>query len=149
MIRRPTRSTRTDTLLPYTTLFRSLRPGCGVRLEGRRAEGIAGVEVSRFQSLPEPELPLRGGSMREGIRCHPAAPLALQGVVADRAGGSQRLFAIARFQELNVRVGALGPDAGKAVGLQFPKDGQRGGFGFGATWLGVTHRLRRAGQVLQ
>src|SRR3546814_2596204 len=89
MIRRPTRSTRTDTLLPYTTLFRSLRPGCGVRLEGRRAEGIAGVEVSRFQSLPEPALPLRGGSMREGIRCHPAAPLALQGVVADRAGRSE------------------------------------------------------------
>src|SRR3546814_15407149 len=27
MIRRPPRSTRTDTLFPYTTLFRSLRPG--------------------------------------------------------------------------------------------------------------------------
>src|SRR3546814_19844634 len=26
MLRRPPRSTRTDTLLPYTTLFRSLRP---------------------------------------------------------------------------------------------------------------------------
>src|SRR3546814_17133023 len=26
MIRRPPRSTRTDTLLPYTTLFRSVRP---------------------------------------------------------------------------------------------------------------------------
>src|SRR3546814_13174459 len=26
MIRRPPRSTRTDTLLPYTTLFRSIRP---------------------------------------------------------------------------------------------------------------------------
>src|SRR3546814_19341285 len=30
MIRRPTRSTRTDTLLPYTTLFRSkFESGCG------------------------------------------------------------------------------------------------------------------------
>src|SRR3546814_15796181 len=28
MIRRPPRSTRTDTLLPYTTLFRSLGIGC-------------------------------------------------------------------------------------------------------------------------
>src|SRR3546814_3320510 len=28
MVRRPPRSTRTDTLLPYTTLFRSV-PGCG------------------------------------------------------------------------------------------------------------------------
>src|SRR3546814_12806170 len=27
MIRRPPRSTRTDTLFPYTTLFRSYRPG--------------------------------------------------------------------------------------------------------------------------
>src|SRR3546814_10329406 len=32
MIRRPPRSTRTDTLFPYTTLFRSLRwPGAWVR----------------------------------------------------------------------------------------------------------------------
>src|SRR3546814_15763406 len=29
MIRRPPRSTRTDTLFPYTTLFRSLRPAIG------------------------------------------------------------------------------------------------------------------------
>src|SRR3546814_10552382 len=32
MIRRPPRSTRTDTLFPYTTLFRSLRAGHGVAL---------------------------------------------------------------------------------------------------------------------
>src|SRR3546814_19679633 len=31
MIRRPPRSTRTDTLFPYTTLFRSLRPGSLIR----------------------------------------------------------------------------------------------------------------------
>src|SRR3546814_1672560 len=29
MIRRPPRSTRTDTLFPYTTLFRSMGPGSG------------------------------------------------------------------------------------------------------------------------
>src|SRR3546814_1061170 len=34
MIRRPPRSTRTDTLFPYTTLFRSFRP---VRIEPRPA----------------------------------------------------------------------------------------------------------------
>src|SRR3546814_1091300 len=34
MIRRPPRSTRTDTLFPYTTLFRSLLPGTDRR--GRR-----------------------------------------------------------------------------------------------------------------
>src|SRR3546814_7634542 len=32
MIRRPPRSTRTDTLFPYTTLFRSPRPGRSSRL---------------------------------------------------------------------------------------------------------------------
>src|SRR3546814_19721581 len=31
MIRRPPRSTRTDTLFPYTTLFRSLDPAQGLR----------------------------------------------------------------------------------------------------------------------
>src|SRR3546814_10605169 len=32
MIRRPPRSTRTDTLFPYTTLFRSPRPGMAAQL---------------------------------------------------------------------------------------------------------------------
>src|SRR3546814_18664989 len=33
MIRRPPRSTRTDTLFPYTTLFRSALPGAGGEAE--------------------------------------------------------------------------------------------------------------------
>src|SRR3546814_5949438 len=33
MIRRPPRSTRTDTLFPYTTLFRSLGPGEAARID--------------------------------------------------------------------------------------------------------------------
>src|SRR3546814_1771147 len=47
MIRRPPRSTRTDTLFPYTTLFRSLVPGtqCPSRLK---------------------VLPLRGGAFATG-----------------------------------------------------------------------------------
>src|SRR3546814_6675037 len=36
MIRRPPRSTRTDTLFPYTTLFRSVRIDMQPRLFGRR-----------------------------------------------------------------------------------------------------------------
>src|SRR3546814_9268450 len=35
MIRRPPRSTRTDTLFPYTTLFRSLLGGCSLSSWGR------------------------------------------------------------------------------------------------------------------
>src|SRR3546814_9105655 len=38
MIRRPPRSTRTDTLFPYTTLFRSLPPG-HLRAAARAAAG--------------------------------------------------------------------------------------------------------------
>src|SRR3546814_14312177 len=47
MIRRPPRSTRTDTLFPYTTLFRSaslrprFRPGAVPPLDGRTAVGTA------------------------------------------------------------------------------------------------------------
>src|SRR3546814_6884149 len=40
MIRRPPRSTRTDTLFPYTTLFRSRRAG-DVRALPRRSRGRA------------------------------------------------------------------------------------------------------------
>src|SRR3546814_5374895 len=43
MIRRPPRSTRTDTLFPYTTLFRSGRPGrySGDRGYGAEARGVS------------------------------------------------------------------------------------------------------------
>src|SRR3546814_14188626 len=44
MIRRPPRSTRTDTLFPYTTLFRSPAvAGAGRDLHARSATGCAGV----------------------------------------------------------------------------------------------------------
>src|SRR3546814_16424093 len=50
MIRRPPRSTRTDTLFPYTTLFRSRRPlvGTGHRRPARNApvHRLAGVFVA-------------------------------------------------------------------------------------------------------
>src|SRR3546814_6604999 len=42
MIRRPPRSTRTDTLFPYTTLFRSRRAG-GDRRAGRLSGGAGGL----------------------------------------------------------------------------------------------------------
>src|SRR3546814_10183320 len=41
MIRRPPRSTRTDTLFPYTTLFRSLARSAAQREAGRRDEQCA------------------------------------------------------------------------------------------------------------
>src|SRR3546814_14150924 len=41
MIRRPPRSTRTDTLFPYTTLFRSLLRGDGGHAVDRLGESLA------------------------------------------------------------------------------------------------------------
>src|SRR3546814_4773526 len=45
MIRRPPRSTRTDTLFPYTTLFRSLPPGrpAGDRRNDERGRPVAAL----------------------------------------------------------------------------------------------------------
>src|SRR3546814_3527022 len=55
MIRRPPRSTRTDTLFPYTTLFRS----CGAFSAG------AGCPVGKFRRLREPEATHR--ARRRGV----------------------------------------------------------------------------------
>src|SRR3546814_4710728 len=64
MIRRPPRSTRTDTLLPYTTLFRSIIEPAAVALrpelhrpveQGRRA--AFGAEAKKG-SAPDRRLPL-------------------------------------------------------------------------------------------
>src|SRR3546814_17177146 len=48
MIRRPPRSTRTDTLFPYTTLFRSLWGDVGPRRLDHPAEASAPVEDPRL-----------------------------------------------------------------------------------------------------
>src|SRR3546814_4472303 len=71
MIRRPPRSTRTDTLFPYTTLFRSTRrrgddpadpPGAAHALgQGGLVAGRLAVPSSR--SVP-PGLPEKNGRMR-------------------------------------------------------------------------------------
>src|SRR3546814_11352965 len=49
MIRRPPRSTRTDTLFPYTTLFRS--PGDGVARRRVDLLRFAGVTMARLAEL--------------------------------------------------------------------------------------------------
>src|SRR3546814_10901254 len=56
MIRRPPRSTRTYTLFPYTTLFRSLR--CLMREAGRDHDPKAEVNMV----APESDAPLRGAA---------------------------------------------------------------------------------------
>src|SRR3546814_15153726 len=78
MIRRPPRSTRTDTLFPYTTLFRSLALGTGLRyglrlrpimrqgfgqfmLDERRLRAIVGfVSGQKHDEAVERALMMRG-----------------------------------------------------------------------------------------
>src|SRR3546814_18080532 len=57
MIRRPPRSTRTDTLFPYTTLFRSVARSDLVVLIGGRMSEIASNSYAHF-AIPRPEQPL-------------------------------------------------------------------------------------------
>src|SRR3546814_10362211 len=57
MIRRPPRSTRTDTLFPYTTLFRSLI---------RRVGGVSGVDEKGVDKLDEPRETFRVGQRVDG-----------------------------------------------------------------------------------
>src|SRR3546814_8926841 len=53
MIRRPPRSTRTDTLFPYTTLFRSGRPGDRAgRAGGGRNDDVVGLNAGLTPAAP-------------------------------------------------------------------------------------------------
>src|SRR3546814_16249959 len=53
MIRLPPRSTRTDTLFPYTTLFRSVRDevGAGIHVDDPRLRGIDGAVPAAAERL--------------------------------------------------------------------------------------------------
>src|SRR3546814_14284406 len=67
MIRRPPRSTRTDTLFPYTTLFRSIGPDdvlLGIAASGTTAYTIAAVERARER-----------GALTIGIANNEGAPI--------------------------------------------------------------------------
>src|SRR3546814_15148134 len=66
MIPRPPRSTRTDTLCPYTTLFRSIAsfhpPLIGITLSDQRVFTQAGPEGELM-----PELPRQGSSSEPSV----------------------------------------------------------------------------------
>src|SRR3546814_12170234 len=72
MIRRPPRSTRTDTLFPYTTLFRSPHDGIGGRSRAyRRTDGARGAQgrpqAQRSLAAPGSAIAARQGT---GQPCH-------------------------------------------------------------------------------
>src|SRR3546814_10181029 len=70
MIRRPPRSTRTDTLFPYTTLFRSsVRAFLSSAIRLRRGSGTHHGSSLQGSSAP----PYRGGAGPSGRVCRRAA----------------------------------------------------------------------------
>src|SRR3546814_19708159 len=110
MIRRPPRSTRTDTLVPYTTLFRSILIGAGEigldivgdaegAVAGDRGvvdAGVAdGARVARARAIGAVAAQVLGGNAKH------AAPAEFHAAV----GGGQIVFAIA------ARILALGKHA--------------------------------------
>src|SRR3546814_9443888 len=70
MIRRPPRSTRTDTLFPYTTLFRSNDGGGGRRQRSWRLDPmiVGNARYMKREDLPEtdPVFPLTGALLLPG-----------------------------------------------------------------------------------
>src|SRR3546814_3997381 len=63
MIRRPPRSTRTDTLFPYTTLFRSLIRDC-LHLRPRRRSLATACEIMKGFEMGEVRVLLQHDHMR-------------------------------------------------------------------------------------
>src|SRR3546814_10796972 len=82
MIRRPPRSTRTDTLFPYTTLFRSLSDALPGKL--RRSRG-RGFKASSEDGAGRPPRPWRSEG---GAALHPAAAPLFRGKPRQEAGGT-------------------------------------------------------------
>src|SRR3546814_14813731 len=117
IIRRPPRSTRTDTLFPYTTLFRSLRTRSVRACQVHRLAGIAAVaggDVARRAALADVE------ADRAGIEIAVAgvaqiAQAALQ--VAAQAG-----LLVFDLETDGLRVGAAEGDEIDACLLPAPAD---------------------------
>src|SRR3546814_17990795 len=79
MIRRPPRSTRTDTLFPYTTLFRSpLRPGEGAGADGEPPRGRGRESFRRGgvdRSLGRRRTPHYHEPSRHNLSLAPSGPM--------------------------------------------------------------------------
>src|SRR3546814_17017183 len=87
MIRRPPRSTRTDTLFPYTTLFRSprdiLRPFVGKEMDALDDHVVGQDEIAQHRRIVGQ--PARGGIGRDRAQAGDAIGFAHTEIVADTA----------------------------------------------------------------
>src|SRR3546814_7015996 len=95
MIRRPPRSTRTDTLFPYTTLFRSVAPA-------RRGEHAVAVEgLAAVAQAPS----VHQSVCRAGVEAAHFAQTRQQGEVGDAAQVEHRTVFARRLQQRGVQRG--------------------------------------------
>src|SRR3546814_4018941 len=104
MIRRPPRSTRTDTLFPYTTLFRSARDRQKGESQGQaRARGCRGTRPGQRRierHRPDGRLESLGrGQEKNGCERHEEAPAKKS--PAKKAPAKKNRRAKARLMELN------------------------------------------------
>src|SRR3546814_19511928 len=110
MIRRPPRSTRTDTLFPYTTLFRSVRgrqpesQGRGVRRgtgrgARRRAGGVFGARRAQIRARRRRGARARLSRRPLPARLHGPSP----GRAARRCGPAQDQKSVASGKSVSVR----------------------------------------------
>src|SRR5215471_8225122 len=112
----------------------------------RSAESIARLRIARLQTDAEPVRALRRRAVRERVRRHTSARVALQAVVADRLRGRETLFDVAGLEDLLAHVRVMGPDPREAIGLQLERDLEA--VRSLATRLRLAYGIRRAEQVL-
>src|SRR3546814_8958645 len=110
MIRRPPRSTRTDTLFPYTTLFRSLlaKVNCDIEQEVVARFGIRSLPTVVLFKDGQPVDGFAGAQPESAIRAmlepHVQAPATSQGNLLESA---QAAFAEGRFAEAEMQLQQL------------------------------------------
>src|SRR3546814_16021693 len=120
MIRRPPRSTRTDTLFPYTTLFRSLRKKAGPRIKsGVTLEQCQLLAISFHHQQATP-ITAKAPATEPPIPAHPLSPLAARhspGIPGNRRARPRRQPARASRQRPDRKSVAEGKSGSERVNL--------------------------------
>jgi hypothetical protein len=82
------------------------------------AERIAGFDLTSRQASLEPRASLRRRSVCKRLGVDSTVCRALNAVVADGGGGVETFFNVTLLENASL-LGAMSPDAGEAIGLQF------------------------------
>src|SRR3546814_20595163 len=96
MIRRPPRSTRTDTLFPYTTLFRSRRSGS----EGAGSRHRPVNDDAPAASFDKPAKAVRAGGKEISLNPRALSHFPQRGEHFGQGRGTGAMIAVKRLQSL-------------------------------------------------